>query len=101
LKSEPATTVSLDEHTCPKLARGVRLRLDPITNEPILLFPEGVLPLDDVTYDILRHCTGEASLGSIIESLSEEYEADRDLLRSDVRECLLQLRQQMLVTFAQ
>jgi pyrroloquinoline quinone biosynthesis protein D len=89
--------IAMDQQSRPALARGVRMRNDPITGEPILLFPEGVLPLDEVTYDILNRCSGESTLGSIILSLADEYEADADTLRRDVCECLDQLRQRMLV----
>jgi pyrroloquinoline quinone biosynthesis protein D len=90
----------MDEQSRPILARGVRLRDHPITGEPILLFPEGVLPLDDVTHDILLCCTGEMSLEDIIKSLSRENEADYDMVHRDVCECLLHLRQQMLIVLA-
>ena len=88
--------VYLDESR-PKLARGVRLRADPLTGEPLLLFPEGILPLDATTHDILLRCTGELTLAGLVLALSEEYEAEPDVLRADVVECLTQLRQEMLV----
>jgi pyrroloquinoline quinone biosynthesis protein D len=81
----------------PILARGVRLRADPLTGEALLLFPEGFLPLDATTHDILLRCTGDLTLGRIVLALSEEYEAEPDVLRADVLECLTQLRQEMLV----
>ena len=89
----------MDEQSRPHLARGVRLRNDPISGEPILLFPEGVLPLDDSTHDILSRCTGKTTLESIIIALAEEYVVDAQTMRSDVCECLTQLQQQMLVAF--
>jgi pyrroloquinoline quinone biosynthesis protein D len=82
----------------PALARGVRLRADPLTGEPLLLFPEGVLPLDAATHDILLRCTGGLNIAGIVLALSQEYEAEPDVLRADVLECLTQLRQAMLVT---
>lgn len=91
--------ISLDEQSRPVLARGVRLKDDPITGEPLLLFPEGFLPLDDIAHDILLRCTGGQTLDAIICSLAEEYEADADTVRTDVCECLEELRQQMLVAF--
>jgi pyrroloquinoline quinone biosynthesis protein D len=100
LKNKPNKMTLLDESSRPMLSRGVRLWNDPIKGEPILLFPEGVLPLDDAAFDILRRCTGEKSMVSIIESLSEEYETDYDTLCRDVCEYFLGLREQMLVTFA-
>jgi coenzyme PQQ biosynthesis protein PqqD len=81
------------------LARGVRLRADPLTGEPLLLFPEGILPLDSSTRDILLRCDGALTLAGIVLSLSEEYEAEPDVLRADVAGCLAQLRDEMLVTW--
>ncbi len=81
------------------LTRGVRLRLDPLTQEPLLLFPEGILPLDDPTHDILRRCDGELTLAGIVQALSEEYEAEPEVLREDVAACLTQLREEMLVAW--
>ncbi len=90
----------LDQQCRPALARGVRLRNDPITGEPVLLVPEGVLPLDDTTHDIGSRCSGELTLESIILSLAEEYDADHATVRQDVCECLDQLRQRMLVAIS-
>jgi coenzyme PQQ biosynthesis protein PqqD len=84
----------------PALARGVRLWIDPITGGPVLLFPEGVLPLDDTTHDVISRCSGAATLEAIVDSLAEEYEADRATLQNDVCECLMQLREEMLVTLS-
>ena len=75
------------------------MRNDPITGEPILLFPEGVLPLEATTHDVLSRCTGQTTLESIIQSLAGEYEADQATVRQDVCECLEQLRQRMLIVF--
>ena len=90
----------MDEQSRPALARGVRVRNDPLTGQPVLLFPEGVLPLDGTTHDIILRCSGEMTLESIILSLADEYEVDQDTVRSDVCECLEQLRQRMLVAIA-
>lgn len=92
--------IPLHEKSCPALARGVRLKSDPLTGGPLLLFPEGFLELDEITYDILRRCSGEQTLEAIIHSLSGDYEADQDILRVDVYECLDQLRSQMLVALS-
>jgi coenzyme PQQ biosynthesis protein PqqD len=84
----------------PALARGVRLRTDPINGEPVLLFPEGVLPLEATTHAIVSRCTGKETLGGIVASLAEEYEVDEATLLNDVQECLEELRKEMLVTVA-
>jgi pyrroloquinoline quinone biosynthesis protein D len=79
------------------LARGVRLRADPLTGEALLLFPEGVLPLDETTHDILLRCNGDLTLAGLVSALGEEYKAEPEELRADVVQCLTQLRQEMLV----
>lgn len=84
----------------PALARGVWLRTDPVNGEPVLLFPEGVLPLDATTHDIVIRCTGKETLEEIVASLAAEYEADHATLLDDVCECLQELREEMLVTVA-
>jgi pyrroloquinoline quinone biosynthesis protein D len=88
----------LDAQSRPALARGVRLMIDPVTGGPVLLFPEGVLPLDDATHDIVSRCSGDSTLEAIVLSLAGEYEAEQDVLRNDVCECLEQLREEMLIT---
>src|ERR1700743_2637075 len=89
--------ISLTQNSRPMLARGVRLRDDPITGEPILLDPERVLELEETTHDIVRRCSGNATLESIVQSLAEDYEIDVETLEYDVRECLEQLRERMLI----
>lgn len=89
---------ALNAQSRPALARGVRLWIDPINGEPVLLFPEGILPLDETTHDIVKRCSGQATVEAIVTSLAEEYEADCATLLNDVCECLTQLREEMLVT---
>jgi pyrroloquinoline quinone biosynthesis protein D len=90
----------LTDECRPKLARGVRLRADPIDGEPVLLYPEGFLKLDDSAHDILTRCNGQSTVANIITELASEYEASPEELRSDVVEYLTQLRQEMLVIIA-
>ena len=92
--------MSIYPQSRPALARGVRLRKDPITGEPVLLFPEGVLPLDAATRDIITRCSGQATIESIVVFLAREYDADPDKLRLDVCECLAELRQRMLIAIS-
>jgi coenzyme PQQ biosynthesis protein PqqD len=87
----------MTDESRPVLARGARLRADPLTGEPLLLFPEGILPLDATTHDILLRCTGDLTVAGIVLALSEEYEAEPEVLRADVLECLIRLRQEMLL----
>jgi coenzyme PQQ biosynthesis protein PqqD len=88
-----------DEQSRPKLARGVRLRVDTKTGEPMLLFPEGVLFLSATANDILSRCSGKETVSDILVSLGKEYDADRETLRQDVLDCLGDLYQRKLVVF--
>ena len=46
--------------TKPSGARARRAALDdPVTGGPVLLYPEGVLPLDETTHEMSRRCSGD------------------------------------------
>ncbi len=83
----------------PRLAAQVRLRIDPITGDPVLLFPEGLLVLNDTSHEIVRRCDGRTSIAEIIQALTAEFEATEEILLGDVLENLDQLRQRSLLHF--
>jgi pyrroloquinoline quinone biosynthesis protein D len=80
----------------PRLARGVRLQIDDTTGKGVLLFPEGILELNETAQEILTRCDGR-SLSDIARSLSEQYEMDLVTLAADVRETLADLQHRKLV----
>jgi pyrroloquinoline quinone biosynthesis protein D len=80
----------------PRLARGVRLQTDSKTGNNILLFPEGVLELNETAQEIITRCDGR-TVSEIIEALAEEYNADVEMLATDVRETLADLRRHKLI----
>ncbi|HEU5313484.1 MAG TPA: pyrroloquinoline quinone biosynthesis peptide chaperone PqqD [Candidatus Udaeobacter sp.] len=80
----------------PRLARGVRLQTDSKTGNNILLFPEGVLELNETAQEIITRCDGR-TVSEIIEALAEEYNADVGMLATDVRETLADLRRHKLI----
>ncbi len=79
------------------LAAHVRLQLDPVSDEPVLLFPEGVLVLNPTAHDIVLHCNGKATVLEIVAALSNEYEIDEATLRTDAVECLADLLARNLI----
>jgi pyrroloquinoline quinone biosynthesis protein E len=87
----------IDDHSRPMLARGVRMHTDPLTGSPVLLYPEGVLPMESTLHDILRLCSGRRNVGDIISTLVEEYESDHITCRREVFECLDELFASMLI----
>jgi pyrroloquinoline quinone biosynthesis protein D len=86
-----------DVNCRPTLVAHARMHVDPVSGEPVLLFPEGMMVLNETARDIVLHCDGHATLQEIIVALGEEYEVDEQTLRSDALECLTQLRERNLL----
>ena len=80
----------------PRLAKGVRLQSDSTTGKSVLLFPEGVVELNETAHEILTRCDGR-TVSEIVQVLAEDYDADLAALASDVRETLADLQQRRLI----
>ena len=84
--------------TCrPALAAHVRLQIDPVSNEPVLLFSEGLLILNPTAHEIIRRCDGRSKIQEIVVALGAEYEIDETTLQGDALECLRDLMARNLV----
>jgi pyrroloquinoline quinone biosynthesis protein D len=88
---------AIDFNSRPALAPGVRLQLDKVTGEPVLLYPEGVLELNATAHAIVNLCHGAATLDEILAALRAEYEVEESVLRADAQECLDDLLNRHLV----
>jgi coenzyme PQQ biosynthesis protein PqqD len=84
----------------PTLAPGVRLQMDAITGEPVLLYPEGIMALNSTAHEIVARCDGATTVGAIAAALAAEYEISHDALDGDVLECLEDLHRRRLIIFA-
>jgi pyrroloquinoline quinone biosynthesis protein D len=82
----------------PNLAKGVRLQPDSSTGKSVLLYPEGIVELNETAHEILSRCDGR-TLREIVCDLAEEYESDSEALAADVRETLADLQQRKLIKF--
>jgi pyrroloquinoline quinone biosynthesis protein D len=80
----------------PTLTRGVRLQTDSKTGNSVLLFPEGVLELNETAQEILTRCDGR-TVSEIIQALAEEYNVDLEMLGADVQETLADLQRRKLI----
>lgn len=80
----------------PTLPKGVRLEIDSTTLKSVLLYPEGIVELNETAHEILSRCNGR-TLREIVNELAEEYEADSNALAADVRETLSDLRRRKLI----
>jgi pyrroloquinoline quinone biosynthesis protein D len=89
-----ATTISGSAQ--PRLTSGVRLQTDSVTGKGVLLYPEGIIQLNETAHKIVSLCDGR-SIGEIVQALAKEYDADVAELASDVRETLADLYQRNLI----
>jgi pyrroloquinoline quinone biosynthesis protein D len=80
----------------PRLAKGVRLQIDPATGKSVLLFSEGIVELNATAHEILMRCDGR-TLRDILQALADEYDSDIATLAVDVRETLADLQQRKLI----
>lgn len=89
-------TIQICDAARPRFAKGVRLQTDSSTGKSVLLFPEGIIELNETAREILYRCDGR-TVNEIVCELAGEYEADPAGLAADVRETLADLRQRKLV----
>ena len=69
----------------PRLAAKARLRYDRRSEQYLLLYPERGLVLNPTALDTLRLCTGELTVGAIIEQLVARYATQpREVIEREV-----------------
>ena len=88
-RERPLTPVSV-----PTLWRLARVTFDPVRQQSVLLYPEGVMLLNDTGAAILKLCDGRRSIREIATILGERYGCD---VVDDVTEYLSQLIEKELI----
>ena len=68
----------------PKLPRGVRLTHNEAQGGWVLLAPERVFKPDPIAVEIIKRCTGEATIDAIVDDLARTYQAPRERILTDV-----------------
>jgi pyrroloquinoline quinone biosynthesis protein D len=81
----------------PRLPRGVRLVNSEAHGGWVLLAPERLFKADAVAAEILKRCTGDATLGSIVDDLVRSYAAPRERILADVSTLLQGLVEKKLL----
>jgi len=81
----------------PRLPRGVRLVHNEAQGGWVLLAPERVFKADPIAAEIVRRCTGEATLGEIVDDLAKAYAAPREKILADVTALLRGLADKRLL----
>jgi pyrroloquinoline quinone biosynthesis protein D len=69
----------------PRLPRGVRLVHNEAQGGWVLLAPERVFKADAIAHEILKRCTGDASVEQIVDDLAKAFAgAPRERIHEDV-----------------
>ena len=86
--------MTMTPETVPAVWRLARMEFDEVRQTRVLLYPEGVVLLNDTGAAILELCDGRRSIADIAAVLGEKYQCD---VTADVIEYLSQLAEQELV----
>jgi coenzyme PQQ biosynthesis protein PqqD len=85
--------------TRPRLAAKARLRWDRKAERFMLLYPERGLVLNPTAADVVRLCTGELTVGAIVEQLAAKYAPQpREAVEQEVVTFLTRMAERALVT---
>ena len=90
-----AATVPLEAR--PRLPHGVRLVHNEAHGGWVLLAPERVFKADPIAAEIVKRCTGQATVTAIVDDLVQAYSAPRDRVLADVSALLRQLADRRLL----
>ena len=74
----------ISRDTCPRIAAKARLRYDRKAERYMLLYPEKGLVLNRTAADIAQLCTGEHSVGAIVEQLAAKYGKEAPVIEREV-----------------
>lgn len=89
--------MTLTAASVPILWRLARLEFDPVRQQCVLLYPEGVILLNATGAAILELCDGQRSVGDVAAVLGERYHRD---VVDDVIEYLSRLADEDLIHVA-
>jgi pyrroloquinoline quinone biosynthesis protein D len=92
---EKAPTVAEDAR--PRLPRGVRLVHSEAQGGFVLLAPERVFKADAIAAEILKRCTGDATVQAIVDDLAKTFAAPRERILTDVTKLLGSLAEKRLL----
>jgi pyrroloquinoline quinone biosynthesis protein D len=80
MPASPAIT----DTTTPRLAPMMRLQFEPAQDSWVLLYPEGLVKLNGPASEILKRCSGTATVSDIVNDLEQTFGESN--LRADVLE---------------
>jgi pyrroloquinoline quinone biosynthesis protein D len=90
---------AIDRQQRINLAPGVRWQTDRTTDEAVLLYPEGILILNETAREVVARCDGRTTIAEMVDALAAEYESPAAELENDIVECLGDLQRKKLIVF--
>lgn len=94
-----ADDIAITGDARPRLARGARLIHNAAQGGWVLLAPERVFKPDAIAVEIVKRCTGEATLTAIVDDLAKNYAAPRERILADVTNLLRGLAEKKLMEY--
>lgn len=85
----------------PRIASKARLRYDRKAERYMLLYPEKGLALNPTGADIVQLCTGENTVGAIVDQLAAKYGKEAAAIEREVTDFLAALAERGLLQEAQ
>jgi pyrroloquinoline quinone biosynthesis protein D len=79
---EVSATMTITTATVPKVGRNFRIQWEPAQDAFVLLYPEGMVKLNQSAGEILKRCDGVASVADIVADLEKTF--DTQGLEADV-----------------
>lgn len=70
-----AEPVSIDGAVRPRIGAGFRLQWEPAQDCHVLLYPEGMVKLNQSAGEILKRCDGQRSLDDVVRDLESAFNA--------------------------
>jgi pyrroloquinoline-quinone synthase len=84
-------------HVSPRLASKAKLRYDRKADRTMLLYPEKGLVLNGTAADVVKLCTGERTVGAIVDELAAKYNQEAATVEREVIALLTSLAERGLV----
>jgi pyrroloquinoline quinone biosynthesis protein D len=91
------TAAPIPADSRPRLPRGVRLVHNEAQGGWVLLAPERVFKADAIAAEIVKRCTGDATLEAIVDDLAKSFNAPRERILTDVTAMLRGLADKKLL----
>ena len=95
----PQTPARAPAEPHPRIAAGFRLQWEPAQNAHVLLYPEGMVKLNQSAGEILKRCDGIKSVAEIVADLESAFNTSN--LAADVDAFLIMADAQNWITWSE